>query len=85
MTAKDAEYLQAARIRAKEVGSEDERGAGLWPAVHARRSTTVPDCRYALKIKPENRVYFQSQHGGPGKKDISPARVCNPMTFDQAV
>jgi hypothetical protein len=36
-----------------------------------------PDCRYALKIKPENCIYFQSIEDAEGQGYL-PCKVCNP-------
>jgi hypothetical protein len=36
-----------------------------------------PDCRYAAKIKPENRVYFSSVEEAE-KKKYQPCKSCNP-------
>ena len=36
-----------------------------------------PDCRYALKIKPENCIYFQSIEDAE-KQGYLPCKVCNP-------
>jgi methylphosphotriester-DNA--protein-cysteine methyltransferase len=35
------------------------------------------DCRYALKIKPENCIYFQSNEDAEGQGYL-PCKVCNP-------
>jgi hypothetical protein len=35
------------------------------------------DCRYALKIKPENRIYFQSSEDAKGQSYL-PCKSCNP-------
>jgi len=35
------------------------------------------DCRYALKIKPENRIDFQSREGGKSQGYV-PCKSCNP-------
>jgi hypothetical protein len=35
------------------------------------------DCRYALKIKPENRIYFQSAEDAKGQGNL-PCKICNP-------
>ncbi|MEI8002881.1 MAG: Ada metal-binding domain-containing protein [Methanothrix sp.] len=35
------------------------------------------DCRYALKIKPENRIYFQSREDAKGQGYL-PCKSCNP-------
>ena len=36
-----------------------------------------PDCRYALKIKPENLIYFQSEEDAKGQGYL-PCKSCNP-------
>jgi hypothetical protein len=36
-----------------------------------------PDCRYALKIKPDNRIYFQSGEDAR-KQGYLPCKVCSP-------
>jgi len=36
-----------------------------------------PDCRYALKIKPENRIYFQNMEDATGQGYL-PCKICNP-------
>ena len=37
----------------------------------------LPECRYALKIKQENRIYFHS-HEEAEKEGYLPCKVCNP-------
>lgn len=37
----------------------------------------LPDCRYALKIKPENRIYFQSLEDAK-RQGYLPCKSCNP-------
>lgn len=36
-----------------------------------------PDCRYALKIKPENRIYFQNMEEAK-EQGYLPCKICNP-------
>jgi hypothetical protein len=36
-----------------------------------------PDCRYALKIKPENLIYFRSEEDALGQGYL-PCKICNP-------
>jgi hypothetical protein len=36
-----------------------------------------PDCRYAVKIKPDNRIYFQSPEDAEAQGYL-PCKVCNP-------
>ena len=36
-----------------------------------------PDCRYALKIKPENLIYFQSEEDAK-EQGYLPCKSCNP-------
>jgi hypothetical protein len=36
-----------------------------------------PDCRYAAKIRPENRAYFEDE-GEAKKQGYSPCKTCNP-------
>lgn len=36
-----------------------------------------PDCRYALKIKPENRIYFLNREDAKGQGYL-PCKICNP-------
>ena len=37
----------------------------------------LPDCRYAQKIKPENRIYFQSENEAKGQ-GYTPCKSCHP-------
>jgi len=37
----------------------------------------LPDCRYALKIKPENKIYFQSLEDAK-RQGYLPCKSCNP-------
>jgi hypothetical protein len=37
----------------------------------------LPSCRYAVKIKPENRIYFANEEEAK-KKGYIPCKTCNP-------
>lgn len=59
----------------KDVGSEDE-GERFMASSSSKKYHRL-DCRYALKIKPENRVYFQSSTEAQ-EKGYLPCKSCNP-------
>jgi hypothetical protein len=59
-----------------------EAGKGLMSAGGLVGSTSSnryhrPDCRYAIKIKPENRVYFANADEAE-RQGYLPCKTCNP-------
>lgn len=56
--------------------SSQEDGGKLVGSITSKKYHR-PDCRYALKIKPDNRIYFQSQEDAE-KQGYLPCKVCSP-------
>ncbi|OPY47954.1 MAG: Metal binding domain of Ada [Methanosaeta sp. PtaU1.Bin016] len=53
------------------------RQDGLFVGSVTSKKYHRPDCRYALKIKPENRIYFDSVEGARSQGYL-PCKTCNP-------
>lgn len=56
--------------------SSQEDGGKLVGSITSKKYHR-PDCRYAIKIKPDNRIYFQSQEDAE-KQGYLPCKVCSP-------
>lgn len=65
--------------KAKEVSTStlsNEAKATFMGSITSKKYHRL-DCRYALKIKPENRIYFQSMEDAKGQGYL-PCKSCNP-------
>ncbi|MFZ2473035.1 MAG: Ada metal-binding domain-containing protein [Methanothrix sp.] len=74
VTAKRASTSAGGSLQASTTLS---RGNGTFMGSITSKKYHRLDCRYALKIKPENRIYFQSVEDAEGQGYL-PCKSCNP-------
>ncbi len=76
VTGKEKESVSAKdSLQAPSTSSRE--GKGKFMGSITSKKYHRPDCRYALKIKPENCIYFQSIEDAEGQGYL-PCKVCNP-------
>jgi hypothetical protein len=79
---KEASVVMAKRASTSAGGSLQasttlSKGNGTFMGSITSKKYHRLDCRYALKIKPENRIYFQSLEDAEGQGYL-PCKSCNP-------
>lgn len=71
------EWQPAAGAASLQASSSSREDRGELVGSITSKKYHRPDCRYALKIKPDNRIYFQSGEDAR-KQGYLPCKVCSP-------
>jgi hypothetical protein len=71
------EEKPATAVKSLQASSSSQEDRGKLVGSITSKKYHRPDCRYALKIKSDNRIYFQSLEDAEGQGYL-PCKVCNP-------
>ena len=71
------EGQSATEVQSLQASSSSQEDGGKLMGSITSKKYHRPDCRYAIKIKPDNRIYFQSREDAE-LQGYLPCKVCSP-------